>query len=114
MQFGSFHSWVFYLGKDAFKVSQFNFFHPIVSDFLDPILSLPHNLFFRGWGYLDAIALLVIDRPRYSTTAMWYSYRESLVCDDSRRRRLLETASRGEQDACQLTPFAKANSGFTR
>jgi hypothetical protein len=57
MPFGSFHSWVFYLGKEGFQVSQFNFFHPIVSDFLDPILSPPHNFFFRGWGYLDAIAL---------------------------------------------------------
>src|SRR5713101_5705146 len=65
MQFGSFHSWVFYLGKDGFKVSQFNFFHPIVSDFLDPILSPPHNLFFRGWGYLDAIALSYRTPCRY-------------------------------------------------
>src|SRR5690242_12748358 len=57
MQFGSFHSWVFYLGKDGFQVSQFNFFHPLVSDFLAPILSPPYHFFFRGWGYLDAIAL---------------------------------------------------------
>ncbi len=46
MKFGSFHSWVFYLGKYCLKVLQFDFFYLNVSGFLDRVVSPPHSVIF--------------------------------------------------------------------
>src|SRR5512135_509773 len=42
MEFGSVHAGIFHLSEDAFQISQFVVFHPIVSSCLDRILSPPH------------------------------------------------------------------------
>src|SRR6266487_4876056 len=65
MLFCSFHTRVFHLGKNGFKVSPFDFFHPIVSSFLALILSPPQNL--------DAIALSLWKGNRSESTELWQS-----------------------------------------